>query len=235
MSRTLVLIHTIPLLVAAFDDWCREMLPGTRVLNILDEPLLARVRERGIRAPEDDERLAEHVAGAAAIGADAVLVTCSTVSQSVAAIRPRFRVAIYAIDEPMVRAAVDVGDRIAVVATSATTLEPSRTMLEREAARRGRSLEISLRLVDGALSALLTGDPQAHDRLVMAAVAEEAHDVDVVVLAQATMARALDAAGARQVGVPVLASPRLALAQVRRELDAIGPSAAAPPHPEVRQ
>jgi len=91
-GKTLVLVHTVPPLVDAFTQWCAELLPGVRVLHILDEAMLDRIKQRGDRAPEDDERLAEHVALAQAVGAGAVLVTCSTVSLCVDAIRGRFSV-----------------------------------------------------------------------------------------------------------------------------------------------
>ena len=234
MIQTLVLVHTIPLLVRAFDGWCGELLPGVRILHVLDEPMLDRIRKRGARDPEDDDRLAEHVAGAEAIGAEAVLVTCSTVSLSAAAVRSRCRVPVFTIDEPMIRAAVKIGDRIAIVATAATTLAPSRAMLEHEGARVGRPPTVRLRLVDEALTALLAGDVATHDRLVAAAVRDEARDADVVVLAQASMARVLDALVDDPPGAPVLASPHLALADVRRALASIEPAAETPAYPEVR-
>jgi Asp/Glu/hydantoin racemase len=231
MGSTLVLIHTIPALVGLFATWSRDLLPGTRVLHLLDEPMLERIRQRGTAALEDDERLADHVSLAVAVGADAVLVTCSTVSLSVAAIRNRFAIPVLAIDEPMIAEAVRLGRRIAVVATAPTTLAPTRTLLEAAAARTGRSVAISSRLVEGALPALLAGDGATHDRLVAAAVRESADGADVVVLAQATMARALDALADAPLPVPVLASPATALAEVASILGADPASTAPiPPH-----
>lgn len=227
MSRTLVLVHTVPPLVEAFTEWCREILPDVRLLHILDQPLLERIRRRGERSPEDDERLAGHIALAEGIGADAVLVTCSTVSLAVAAVRPRFTIPIVAIDDAMAREAVARGGRIALVATNTTTIGPSTELLLEAARAAGRSVEVRSRLVDGALQALLDGDGTGHDRLVEAAVREAAAESDVVVLAQATMTRVLSAMTGRTAPVPVLASPLLALREVRRVLDA-GDRAPAP-------
>jgi len=64
-----VLVHTVPPLVAAFTEWSREILPDVRLLHVLDEPILERIRRRGARSPEDDERLAGHIALAEDIGA----------------------------------------------------------------------------------------------------------------------------------------------------------------------
>lgn len=218
MAPTLVLLHTIPDLVGLFSGWCHDLLPEVRVLHILDEPLLERIKQRGHGDPEDEERLATHVRLAAGVGAAGVLVTCSTVSLGVARLRDRLPIPVFAIDDAMAVQAVRSGPRIGIIATAATTLEPSRRRIEAAAAREGRRIETTVRMVDAALPALLAGDPATHDRLVTTAIHELAADADVVVLAQATMARVLRAMPDPPAAVPVLASPQLALAAVRRAL-----------------
>lgn len=232
MTPTLVLVHTIPSLVASFAAWCREALPECRILHVLDEPMLERIKQRGRGDLEDDDRLVEHVRLAEAIGAAAVLVTCSTVSRSVDRVRGRAAIPLVAIDDALDADAVRMGRRIALVATAASTLEPSQALLAAAAARAGREIEVVPLLVEGALPALLDGDADTHDRLVLDAVRSAAADSDVVVLAQATMARVLVALADDPPRVPVLASPQLALAEVRR---AILPEAvaAAPAQHEV--
>ena len=225
MSRanpTLVLVHTVPPLVEPFTRWSGALLPGVRVLHVLDEPMIERIRQRGLRWEEDGERLLGHVTLAESIGADAVLVTCSTVSQVVGRIRGRCRVPLVAIDEALAAEAVRAGERVAVLATAPTTLEPSRALLEAAASKAGTRVEIDLRLVDGALQALLGGDGATHDRLLGAAVRDAAARADVVVLAQASMARVLDTLDPPP-AVPVLASPQLALREVARLLAAAAP------------
>jgi len=232
MTPMLVLVHTMPSLVASFAAWCREALPECRVLHVVDEPMLERIRQRGREDPEDDDRLSEHVRLADTIGASAVLVTCSTVSRSVARVRGRASIPLVAIDDALAAEAVRRGPRIALVATAASTLEPSQALLVAVAARAGREVEVTRRLVEGALRALREGDVAAHDRLVLDAVRSAAVDSDVVVLAQATMAHVLVALADDPPGVAVLASPQLALAEVRRAIfpDAV---AAAPAQHEV--
>ena len=74
---------------------------------------------------------------------------------------------------------------------------------------------MELSLVAGALPALLSGDQATHDRLVKEALEDIMPRRDVVVLAQATTAAVLDAWPEAERAVPVLSSPRLALARVR--------------------
>lgn len=82
MTQRLILIHTVPTLPEVFNRLTAELLPGVRVMHILDAPLPKRVRQRGVIAAEHGARLAAHVAEAAVIGTSAV-VTCSTISSAV--------------------------------------------------------------------------------------------------------------------------------------------------------
>ncbi len=69
-------------------------------------------------------------------------------------------------------------------------------------------------MVDGAFSALRTGDRAMHDRLVLAAFSELAAECDVVVLAQASMARVLESTQDQPGGPTVLASPDSGMTQL---------------------
>ena len=216
MTPTLVMVHTIPALVDAFTAWGRDEIPACRVLHILDEPLLARIKHRGHVGPDDDDRLLEHMHAAESLGAAAVLVTCSSVSESVARVRDRSAIPVVAADDAMAAEAVRLGPRVSIVATAATTIGPSSARLRAAADQAGRQVEIQTHMVEVALDALLAGDTETHDQLVIAAVTAAAADADVVILAQATMARVLPVLAVAPPLVPVLASPQLALAEVRR-------------------
>jgi len=215
MGKMLVLVHTVPPLPAVFDRLVAEVLPGVKWMHILDEPLLERIRQRGHLAPEDSERLRAHAVLAQEVGASAVLVTCSTVSPAVDGVRPITGMPILKIDEVMIEKAVAAGKRIGVVATNATTLEPTRQMLQAQAKRTGKSIHVELILVENALPALTKGDGATHDRLVKKAVVEMMSRADVVVLAQASMARVLEVIPEPERKVPVLSSPHLALGRLK--------------------
>jgi Asp/Glu/hydantoin racemase len=214
MTRTVVFIHTIPLLYGVFDREASQSLPDFRVLHVLDEPLLERVRQRGGLATEDSARLASHVAEAATIGAEAVLLTCSALSPCVDDIRSATTIPILKIDEAMIVDAVRAGTRIGVVATNPGTLKPTRELLEKEAARVSKAIDIEMLLVEDALPALLAGDGEKHDLLVSPAITELAQRNHVIVLAQASTARVLDMIPETARPVPVLSSPRSALGQL---------------------
>jgi len=217
-AKRLVLVHTVSPLLDVFNKLGAELLPGVQLMHVLDEPLLERVRQRGQLAPEDSARLHTHVAVAEGTGADAVLVTCSTVSPCVDDVRPAANIPVIKIDEAMVAEAVARGAKIGVVATNVTTLEPTRLLLEAQANAAAKVIEVKLVLVENALPALLNGDGATHDNLVSEAVLEMADQTDVVVLAQASMARVLNVIPEAERPAPILSSPHLALEQARELL-----------------
>ena len=215
MKGRLILIHTVPPLLSVFDKLGAELLPGVQLMHVLDEPLLERVRQRGHLAPEDGQQLGSHVALAEQIGAQAVLVTCSTISPCVDDVRAKARLPVMKIDEAMIAKAVALGSNIGVVATAPTTLEPTRQLLQARADLAKKTIQIELVLVENALPALLDGDGDRHDQLVKQAVLELARRTDVIVLAQASMARVLEAIPEAERPVTILSSPQLALTAVK--------------------
>ncbi len=214
MAGLLVLIHTVPPLIGVFDRLTAQILPGVQAKHILDEPLLETIRLRGRVTDEDGERLLSHARQAELIGAQAVLVTCSTTSPLVDQIQARVSIPVFKIDQAMIERAVQLGPRIGVIATNRTTLDPTRQMLLAQAAKTGKHIEYEERYVEDALDALLNGQAELHDRLVRQAIAQVRPTVDVVVLAQASMARALENGAVPGEGTPVLSSPSLALEQI---------------------
>jgi Asp/Glu/hydantoin racemase len=202
-----------------FDELGAKLLPGVQFMHVLDEPLLERVRQRGHLAQEDAQQLGLHVAVAEQIGAQAVLVTCSTISPCVDDVRAKARLPVMKIDEAMIAEAVAQGSKIGVVATAATTLEPTRQLLQAQADLAGKGIEIELVLIKNALVALLDGDGDRHDQLVKKAVLELAKRVDVIVLAQASMARVLEVIPEAERSITILSSPHLALAAVKQQIE----------------
>ena len=218
MPDIVVFIHTILPLVGVFDQLARVHLPGVQVKHILDEPLLEGIRQRGGLTSSDSTRLWDHIKIAESIRARAVLVTCSTLSPLLDNLSPLTALPLVKIDEAMMTAAVLAGNHLEVLATSPTALTSAQMMLEVQARKSGKQIACEFKLVDGAFSALLAGKTDEHDRLVRQAVIELGPSVDVVVLAQASMARVLAEIPEGDRRVPIFSSPHLALKQVRKFL-----------------
>lgn len=216
-GKAILMIHTLPPLVGLFNDLAKDFFPGMRILHVLDEPALERVAGRNALDETDAERLASHLMFGKEAGAQAALLTCSTLSPLVPELRRRVGFWIEAVDDAMAKRAVMTGSRIGVLATNPTTLEPTRRLLLREAALCGKSIEISENLVAGALADLRSGKVAEHDQRIAQAASDLVGGVEVIVLAQASMARAQPLL--QDLPIPLLASPRLALESLRSHLE----------------
>jgi hypothetical protein len=73
-------------------------------------------------------------------------------------------------------------------------------------------------LSEGAFEAVLAGDVLTHDRILVEKLIRDLHDVDVIVLAQASMARVVSEMPVGTLKVPVLSSPELAVRRAKKIL-----------------
>lgn len=216
--KTLAIINTVAGLVPLFDKLAADVLPDHQRFSMLDESLLKATIREGHLGVLTQRRLAGMVWSAADAGATAVVVTCSTLGPAVDALQPLCPVPLFRIDHGMAEAACAQGRRIGVAATLPTTLGPTSDLLRRVAAAQGRDCIITDRLATGAFGLLTKGDVEGHDRLVADALEALAQEVDVVVLAQASMARVLPSIKDAMAGVPVLTSPELGMIHIRDAL-----------------
>lgn len=209
--KTLALIHTSATLVPMFQQLCKAKLPHVDTFNIVDDSLVRAIGAKGALTADIARRVEAYITSAEAGGADHILVTCSSIGPAVEASAPFCAVPVLRVDQPMADAAVAAGKRIGVIATLPTTLNPTSDLVRRRAARAGKEIELTSRLVAGAFEALMAGDAATHDTLVASALRELSTQVDVILLAQASMARVVDGLPAEDKRVPIFASPPLAI------------------------
>ena len=222
--RRICLIHTAPLMVQLFTPLCRDRLPDVKITQIINESRIKDTIEAGrVRQPTIDA-LITFAEASFKMGTELVMVTCSSIGPAVDLIQSRFEKPVLRVDEPMAEAAVARGRRIGVAATLRTTLEPTAELLRRKAREAGKQVELIECLCEGAFEAVLAGDAQTHDALVSKAMINRLADVDVIVLAQASMARVADQLPPEALTAPVLSSPALAMDYVRERLARLRPN-----------
>jgi aspartate/glutamate racemase len=212
----IVVVHTGPVTVEPLKAQFAEQMPDARVVNIVDDSLLADVRAAGHLTPEVTRRLHAYMSNAQDMGADIILNACSSVSEATDLLRGLIRTPIVKVDEAMAEAASALGARVGVVATVSTTLEPTVRLIRKKAVELGREVDITECIAQGAFDALLAGDAPRHDDILTRAIIELADHVDVIVLAQVSMARLVPALDS--LAIPVLSSPQSGVAAVRRAL-----------------
>lgn len=220
MPATLALLHTTAVTIPVFAELARAELAGVRVVNLLDDSLLADVIAAGRVTGPVDRRLRAYVEQAAVLGASAIMSCCSSIGGAMEQIAGEAPLPVWRVDEAMAEEAVARGGRIGVVGTVRTTMEPTVRLIERVAAAAGRAAEVDAVVVDGAFDALRAGDLAGHDQRVRGALAGLAGAAQVVVLAQASTARA--AAAMTGYPLPILTSPASGLRRARERLAALG-------------
>jgi Asp/Glu/hydantoin racemase len=222
--RRICLIHTAPLMVQLFTPLCRDRLPDVKVTQIINESMLKDTVEAGrVRQPTIDA-LNTFAEACFKLGTELVMVTCSSIGPAVDLIQSRFQKPVLRIDEPMAEAAVARGRRIGIAATLRTTLDPTSELLLRKAKEAGKEVELVECFCDGAFEAVMAGDADMHDLLVSKAMVNKLGEVDIIVLAQASMARVVDRLPRGALIAPVLSSPELALEYVRERLARLRPN-----------
>jgi len=133
-------------------------------------------------------------------------------------VQSHFAIPVVSVDEAMLRRALEHGRRIGVVATVEAAGPTTAKLLRDYAAEAGRTIEVSVRVVSEAFSALKAGDEGRHDALVREQIDALLPACDVIVLAQISMARALT--GAPAYPKPVLTSPEVSIRALLARLPA---------------
>lgn len=205
----------------AINELLQELLPGAEVLHFVDSDVLAQVGRDGRITPQSTDRMVHLAEAAEAAGVDAIFNACSSLGPTMEAARQKVRTPIVQIDDAMALKAATSGTEIGVLATVPTTLEPTSNLVLAKATETGHEVHIHQRLAHRAFDVLMGGDREAHDDMVSSEAAALAKDVDLIVLAQASMAR-LAPRLSRETGIPVLASPRLGVEDLAARVRASG-------------
>jgi aspartate/glutamate racemase len=215
--KKLAVIHTTPVTVETFKALAAEALPGYEVVNFVDDSILPQLRDNGGDVAQVEDRLLHYARFAEQVGADVILSACSSVGEVAAKMRQQVSVPVVRVDDAMAEQAIQRGQRVGVAATLGTTLAPTLALLRAKAEASGKDVTFEARVVDSAYQKLIAGDRDGHDAILAAALEEMAKTNDVIVLAQASMARVLPNLPERIQG-KFLTSPRLAMGQVKTAL-----------------
>jgi Asp/Glu/hydantoin racemase len=209
--KTLGLIHTSATLVPVFAELCAKYIPHVKTFNIVDDSLIKNTIACGELTADTSRRVVNYAGSAQDAGADYILFTCSSIGPAVEAAAGLSHVPVLRVDQPMADKAVQTGKKIGVVATLSTTLNPTSDLVRRRAIAAGKEIELVSVLCEGAFEALMSGDAATHDQKVGDALKKLANEVDVILLAQASMARVVETLSAADKKVPILASPPIAM------------------------
>jgi hypothetical protein len=223
---TLGFLHTSSVHIAPFDALVAELAPGWVAVHVVDESLLSDARLRGEVDAEVTARVQARLAELAGSSPEVVICTCSTiggVSEQLGALR---------VDRPMaaeaVRLATAGGGSILVVAALASTVVPTRALIDDELDRAAQRTSIAaiseglerarvdVLVVEEAWDCFERGDLEGYATCIAEAIRTQRsllddHGLrpDVIVLAQASMREVPPLLA--DLGIPVLTSLALAV------------------------
>lgn len=218
MNQKLAIIHTTPATIVPLKALASEMLPSYELANFVDDSILPQLARNGGNLRDVEDRWIHYARFAEQGGAQAILSACSSVGDIVPTAQHHVRIPIVRIDEAMAEEAVRRAEHIGVAATLPTTLDPTMRLLRGKAEAIGKRVRIEPMLAEAAYRRLIDGDQDGHDSVLAAALAELAKSVDIVVLAQASMARVVATFPESERHV-FLSSPRSGMERVRLVLE----------------
>ncbi len=217
MAKKVALIHTGFALVEVLKNLFGEIIPQAELINILDDSLLREVLKEGSVTKPVIERMISYYKSAEYYNVDVILNVCSSVGEVADIARMIINTPIIKIDDAMTETAVKKAASIGVAATLKTTLDPTCRLLEKKAEGIGKKITITRTLCPGAFEELMNGNAKKHDEIVLEEVKKLSDKVDIVVLAQGSMARLADYLDEKLLP-RVLSSPRSGVMEVKRIL-----------------
>ena len=179
---------TSPELVEYMERELKEQLGDqVELMNYAVPSVLEKIRKTGYVTANPAAEMVGTYMDAVESGADAILNICSSVGDVVHSVQDLSKyigVPIVMINEEMCREAVRKGNKIAVIATLPTSIEPTKNIIIRVSREMGKHVEVTGVLIDGAY-----GLEQEQFKARLTAETEKiAGQVDVIVFAQGSMA-----------------------------------------------
>ncbi|MDD9267375.1 aspartate/glutamate racemase family protein [Paenibacillus sp. GCM10023248] len=215
MTTKLAIIHTTPVTVDSLKALAAELLPGVPVMNWVDDSILPQLAANGGNIGEIEDRFRQYALIAQRTGASCILSACSSIGELAARVQPHLDIPIVRIDEAMAEYAVNSAHTVGVAATLETTLQPTQRLISGKAEQAGKSVRIESVVAKSAYQKLLAGDKEGHDEELAAVLRNLAAKTDIVVLAQASMARVISQFAPEE-QTKFLSSPRLGMLRVKQ-------------------
>lgn len=189
MRKKLTILHTTLATTTTIPAMIRELYPDEfDIVNVLDDSLLNDIKCSGRMSASVIERFIQYACIAKNNGSDALLLACSSLGKAADIARELLDIPLYKIDEPMADQAVESGNNILVLGTVKSTLEPTSDLIRSK--RKSQEQSVTCILIPDVFE-LYEIDREQHDQRIAEVIQEHLNTYDVIVLAQASMANAI--------------------------------------------
>ncbi|MDD5013606.1 MAG: aspartate/glutamate racemase family protein [Atribacterota bacterium] len=187
-KKTLVLIHNSMVLINQLNEICQQLISHIKVINLIDESLLRDIINLGKVNQKMIKRICFYVISSEEFGADAVMMTCSSLSETVDVAKNLVKISVLKIDEPMAIEAVNYAQNIGVIGTLRSVVGPSKRLIEMKAKEMNKKVNIESIVCEEAFNALIKGEKEKHNQLILQEANQIIKKVEIIVLAQGSMA-----------------------------------------------
>lgn len=214
-APVIAFLHTSDVHIATFDALRDRLAPDVRLHHEVRADLLQDMAPGGCCAPGFLSGTRAVLSALAEPPTALVLCTCSTLGPLAEAIAEADALPFLRFDRPMAEAAVARADRIAVMGCLEGAVHATGLLISDAACEAGRQIDLQTRCYPELWELFCAGALAEYHTAIADRISDVAATVDLIVLAQASMAPAL--ASGVAIPVPVLSSPeigfRAALAQ----------------------
>ncbi|WP_171832158.1 aspartate/glutamate racemase family protein [Oceanispirochaeta sp. M1] len=194
----IALIHTTPLVLPAVEGAILSLKNKYDFFHTLDEALLYRIMKDGNSADLVVPWLQTLVDQAVKGDAQAVIVTCSSLSPYVQEVNEKSTVPVIRVDEMMYINVAKTTENPAVLMTNPSNEIPAALLAKETEEGLGLMKPIPINICPGAFDALKAGDTDKHDQAVIREVDSMLQKHDAVMFSQISMARVRDLLAAEQ-------------------------------------
>lgn len=186
-KKTLVLIHNSMVLIKQLNEICQRLIPHIKIINMMDESLLRDIMNFGNVNKKMVKRVCFYVISSEEFGANAVMMTCSSLSETVDVAKNLVNIPVLKIDEPMAIEAVNYAQNIGMIGTLRSVVGPSKRLIELKAKEMNKKVNIESVICEEAFNALINGEIEKHNQIILQKVSQIIKKVEVIVLAQGSM------------------------------------------------
>lgn len=214
MDTVVVVYTSLGGLIQTMKNELAQELPGYRIVNIADDSLIKEVMECNGVTDKVKKRMVHYFQAALQWNPKVIISACSSVGEVAEDVDKMLGVPVIRIDRAMIKEALKQGNRIGVLASLATTMAPTVSYVHRLGAYMGKDIQVIGKVAEGAYEANSQGQPEIHDSLIKKAAEAISDQVDVLILAQGSMAK-MEGVLREVTGLPVYSSPHLCVKEVR--------------------
>lgn len=210
------LVHATMNSVVPILEAFQQFAPDVKLLNFMDEGLIDELNNTGNVTDLMVEQLVSLMKRAEESGVDGILLTCSSFSPYVAGVANQFDIPVLSADIAMLEHAIEIGDKLGVIATVGAAGPTTTKLLYEIADEKNRTIKVDTHVITEAFTALQKGDQTTHNRLIREKISELSTQNDVILLAQMSMCRSL--VEWEKPNIPILTSPEISIRTILKKV-----------------